>query len=152
MNFHERVQTNSKFGEGGGMAGERRMRWWVCGLLGGLAMLAVTAIKAVAALPRLVSEPATGAELVGLPAAVFGMGFVGGALAGLLRPLSDRFGWPGEVVIGVVVLDVFFLCCMSCYDRPMLLGEAPGRGPMLLLGAALGAVAGPWVAADLRRG
>jgi hypothetical protein len=41
---------------------------------------------------------------------------------------------------------------MACYDQPMLLGDAPGRGPMLLFGAALGAVAGPWFAADLRRG
>jgi hypothetical protein len=114
-------------------------------------MLAATILKIVGAIPRLLAGEMPWGELVGLLVAVFVMGFVGGSLAALLRPLSDRLGRAGEVVIGVVVVDVFFLCCMACYDRPMLFGEASGRGLMLLLGTALGAVAGPWFAGDLRR-
>jgi hypothetical protein len=110
----------------------------------------MTLANVVAAIPRFFREDVPWGEVATLPFAVFGMGFVCGALVGLLRGLSRRLGWVGDAMIGALVMVVFFLCCMACFDREMLLGRQPGREGMLLFAALTGLVVGPVIARDVK--
>ena len=88
-------------------------------------------------------------ELLTLPIVVFGMGFLCGTLVWALRGLSRRFGLVGDALTGLIVMLVFFLCCMFLFAPAMLHGERSGRGPMLLLGTLVG-LGGAWIGHDLR--
>ncbi len=118
------------------------VRWWQWGLVGGLALAALTFVNFILALPRFFTADVRWWELPAVPFAAFGMGFACGVVAWALRPLPLRFGRPGAAVAGAAILNVFFLLCMLLFDRDMLAGRRPGAGLMLGLATAIGSVMG----------
>jgi len=126
------------------------LRWWTWGIIGGISLSLLTLIKGLAAV--LFLRPGEwDATAAVAPLLTFGMGFICGSLAGLLRGLSRRMGLFGDAMIGAVVADAYFLCCMFCFCPQMLTGEEPGRGQMLLGATLLGMICGPWFGRDFRR-
>ena len=134
----------------------KRISWWRSSVLGGVVLSLVTLIGLPLKLVRLLfpttlPNPFPGPSLLGFPVFIFGLGFVCGSVVWALQGLPRRLGPLGDAITGWLVMIVFFVCCMLVFDRPMLLGKAPGREPMLLLGSVVGLVLGVWVGSDLRR-
>jgi hypothetical protein len=128
------------------------MRWWVFGLVGGFALSVATAVKVVRAVVSGAADDADWGEAGGFAAAVFGMGFLCGVIVWAGRGLYRRIGWVGDALVGLVVMVVFFLCCMLLFE-PELLGSKfyVGGLPMLALAVVLGPMAGVWTGRDIRK-
>jgi hypothetical protein len=140
--------TGSAGAEGTGV---RRGRWWQFGLVGGLVLTLATLAKAVAAIPRFFTENVPWSEVAVLPLAVFGMVFVCGVVVWAVRSVTRRYGPAGDAMVGVIVMNVFFLMCMALFEPAMLSGDRPGAESMLGLATVIGLVAGPWIGRDFRR-
>lgn len=127
------------------------MRWWQFGLLGGFVLSLATAVKVVRAVVRGAAGEAAWGEAAGFAAAIFGMGFVCGVVVWAGRGLSRRFGPAGDAVVGLVVMEVFFVSCMLLFE-PELLGSKFEHGGLLMLGGAvpLGLFAGWYIGRDFR--
>jgi hypothetical protein len=129
------------------------VRWYLCGLIGGVTLSIATVAKAVGAV---VAGPGLGgvspADAAGFAAAIFGMGFVCGVVAWAARGLSRRFGPAGDAAVGLVVMVVFFACCMVLFDPAMLMDRFVPQGLLMFgLAAVLGPIGGVLVGCDLRR-
>jgi hypothetical protein len=133
----------------------KRISWWQVSVLGGLTLSLVTLvgvpIKLVQYWRRHGDAHVSWTELVLFPLLIFGMGFLCGTVVWALQGLPRRLGPLGDAITGLVVMVVFFLCCMLIFDPAMLQGRSPGRGFMLMLGSVVGLVLGAWVGRDLRR-
>jgi hypothetical protein len=129
------------------------MRWWQFGLIGGATLSIATAAKAVGAVvigPGLAGVRL--ADAAGFAAAIFGVGFVCGAVAWAARGLSRQFGPAGDGAVGLVVMVIFFACCMLAFDPPMLADKFVPHGLLMMgLAAVLGPIGGVMVGRDLRR-
>jgi hypothetical protein len=130
----------------------RLTRWWQFGLLGSFVLSYATLIKFIRAVRGGDSPDADRGELPGFAAALFGMGFLCGVIVWAGRGLYQKVGVIGDAVVGLVVMVVFFISCMSVFD-PKMLGEnfATGGAPMLGFAAVLGPFAGVWIGRDLRK-
>jgi hypothetical protein len=128
------------------------LRWWHYGLFGGVVLSLATVVKAIGALLWGAFGRANWAEFPRFLAAVFAMGFVCGLVVWVGRGLSRRLGVAGDAVLGMIVMEVFFICCMFLFD-PDLLGRKLSYGglPMLGGGAVLGLLAGALIGRDVRR-
>jgi hypothetical protein len=131
-----------------------KRRWtgcWRYGLLGAGVLSVGTGVKVV---ERLLFDPSSGLpwrELPGFGLTVFLMGFVCGCVAWAVRFLPVRLGRVGDALMGLFVMDVFFLCCMAAFDRSLLTDNGTNGMLMLALGSVAGAVLGGWVGHDLRK-
>jgi hypothetical protein len=123
-------------------------RWWQSGLIGGVTLSLVTAIKVVRAIIRGTAGDGEWSEAVFFALAIFGMGFLCGVIAWFGRGLYNRLGMLGDALVGMVVMVVFFLSCMTLFDPEML--GAKGI-PMIGLAVVFGLIGGAWMGRDLRR-
>ena len=128
------------------------IRWWHCGLLGGVVLSLATFIKVIGAVVTGAMVEAGWTEAAGFVATIFGMGFLCGVVAWAGRGLSRRFGMVGDAMVGMGVMLIFFASCMLLFS-PEMLGKKLSVGglPMFGLGAILGLVGGAWTGRDLRR-
>lgn len=125
--------------------------WWLCGLIGGLALALATLARMIAGLPRLLRGDVAWGEVASLPLATFAMGFLCGAVGALLYPWVRNLGLVGDALLGLVVMDVFFLACMALFAPELLTTNRQGGAAMLAFGSILGLGAGPFFARDWRR-
>jgi hypothetical protein len=128
------------------------MRWWQCGLLGGIVLSLATAFKVVRAIVLGAAGKAEWGEAVGFALFIFGMGFVCGAIAWAGRGLYRRFGMAGDALVGLVIMVCFFAACMLL-AKPELLTQQFLSGGVLMLGfaAVVGLIAGAWTGHGLRK-
>ena len=146
------VSNTVRSGEGGHseQLNMKTIRWWQFGILGGFILSLTTAPKLLAALPRLLRADIEWTEFFLFPFVVFSMGFVCGVTVWMLRRWS-RLGFVGHVIIGILTMNVFFLCCMIVFD-PSFFGENRSNGWLMLgLATLCGAVMGALIGRDMNK-
>jgi hypothetical protein len=126
--------------------------WWTSGFVGAFILSALT----LANIGKVVWDAVTGAavpwaELAPLPFIVFGLGFICGVVVWLLRGASQQLGWIGDSLIGVVVMNIFFMSCMILFAPEMVKENISGGAMMLGLATVIGAIAGPFWGRDIRK-
>ena len=125
------------------------MRWWEGGLIGGIVLSGTTVFNALGAYVGGMDGPAPWTGIFGVVAATFGMGFLCGVVVWSGKGLHRRFGAVGDALIGMVVMLVFFACCMLLF-APELLGPKRDDGLLMLgVAAVAGAVGGIWFGHDI---
>lgn len=127
-------------------------RWWQFGLVGGIVLSLATLIKVIRAIVRGVADETALTEFGNFAAAFFVMGFVCGVVVWAGRGLSRRLGAIGDAVVGLVVMQVFFVSCMLLFE-PAMLGQKFEHGgrPMLLFAVPLGLFAEWHIGQAIRR-
>ncbi len=129
----------------------RPNQWWQFGLIGGSVLTIATATKLASAVIRGTVGTVEWGETGGFAAAIFGMGFVCGVIIWAGRGLSQRFGPVGDAVIGLVVMEAFFVSCMLLFQPEMLGSKFENNGlPMLGFAVPLGLFAGWLIGRDFR--
>ena len=118
------------------MENRRDTTWWQFGLIGGIALSLATLYKFVHALPRLFQQPFPWSALVAAPVAAFLLGFACGCVVWCLRSISSRFGLAGDAIIGVVVVNVYFLLVAVLVDRNLLRLWVERESAAVILGVA----------------
>jgi len=129
-------------------------KWWQFGLFGGVVLSIVTAIKAIAALivGTFGQTEWVLADTGGFAAAIFGMGFLSGLIVWAGRGLYTHIGIVGDAIIGLAVMEVFFLSCMFIFRPEMLGSKFTNVGlPMLIIAAVTGPICGVWFGRDFRK-
>jgi len=114
-----------------------RFSWWQCGLIGGITFSFATLIKASRSIPRLFRGDEEWIELPRFAIAVFAVGFVCGALVGILRRSSTLRGSAADGLIGVPAMNA------SPRSRRIQFGTRGLLIAVALCAAALGM--GRWV-------
>jgi hypothetical protein len=124
------------------------MRWWECGLIGGIVLSGTTVVNAVKAIVGGRTVPF--GELLSVAIVVFFVGFLCGVIAWSGRGLHQRLGAVGDALVGAAVMVAFFICCMFLF-APELLGAKLHDGGLLMLGIAAlaGVIGGIWFGHDL---
>ncbi|HWE36551.1 MAG TPA: hypothetical protein VG406_08295 [Isosphaeraceae bacterium] len=128
-----------------------RIPWWYFGLCGGVMLTALTAFKALWALPELLAEKSPLSELPLVALKVFAMGFVCGCLVSVLRDLPARLGLAGYAIVGIMTMNLFFLMCMLFFDQSFLTHNHSGAVFMFGLATVTGGVLGVWIGEDERK-
>ncbi len=136
---------------GYGGSGFRPKTWWQFGLFGSLILFLMTGMNFLKALPDLIQGNAPWHELPLFTAQVIAIGFVCGLAVWAVQPLWRNFGTLGDVVTGIIVLDVMFVCCMLIFDPDMLFKRHDQAAFMFLLGSAAGAFGGYIMGKDIRK-
>jgi hypothetical protein len=115
--------------------------WW--GLAGG-SVLGLATAKNVAI--GLLIQPVPWPIVIGLPPALFGIGFVCGSVAGLLSGLSDLLGWIGDAIIGATIGGLFLAAC-----ELLCSGTVDESAGVAVFGAMIGGPCGILFGLDWRR-
>jgi hypothetical protein len=125
------------------------MRWWECGLIGGIVLSGATVANAIKAAFGWLDSPVPWGDAIEVAVAVFFMGFLCGVIAWSGKGLHRRLGAIGDALVGVAVMVAFFVCCMLLF-APELLGAKLHDGGLLMLGIAtlIGAIGGVWFGHD----
>ena len=131
---------------------KRGMRWWQFGLTGGAVLSIATTIKLIRALAGGRRGEADWSEAAGFAVEIFAMGFLCGVIVWLGNGLHYRFGLIGDALLGLVVMIVFFICCMYLFD-PMMLGANFIPDGVFMLGFAViaGLFGGVLIGRDIRK-
>lgn len=118
--------------------------------MGAFILTGVCAIKFLFAIPRLFTEDWTWNELLVFPFQVLVLGFLTGAVHGLLFPLA-RYGRIGAAIIGAACANMYLLVCFALFETEALLH--PRLDTTLALGGiatVAGGALGVMVRKDIR--
>ncbi|MDR7070962.1 CHASE2 domain-containing sensor protein [Pseudoxanthomonas japonensis] len=125
------------------------MRWWECGMIGGIVLSGATVANAISAILGGVRD-VIWTDVFGVALTVFFMGFLCGVVAWSGKGLHQRLGAIGDALVGAAVMVAFFTCCILLFS-PELLGAKFVDTGLLVLGIAvlMGAIGGVWFGHDL---
>jgi hypothetical protein len=132
-------------------SGFRPTTWWQYGLFGSLILFLMTGWNFLKAIPDFIQGNAAWGELPLFAVQIVGIGFVCGLAVWAVQPLWRNYGTLGDVLSGIIVLDVMFVCCMVIFDPDMLLGRTEGAAFMFLFGSFAGAFGGYIMGKDVRK-
>jgi len=133
------------------MVSTNRIPWYRAGFIGAMVLGACTLVKFLVSIPRLFTEHWTWRELLWLPLLVTTVGFVCGSVAGLMLPLSRRFGMWGDAAIGAVCGPAYlFLCLAMCEPTAFQVKYVAWGGFLVVMSAMIGGSLAVSVGQDFR--